>query len=338
MNSNRVMQVRTPGGPLELVERPIPEPPAGHVRIRVQACGICHSDSLTVENHWPGITFPRVPGHEIAGVVDALGADVTTFALGDRVGMGWHGGHDGTCDSCRRGDFITCGALQIPGITFDGGYADYAIAPIGALARIPAELSAAEASSLMCAGVTTYNALRHSGAKPGDLVAILGIGGLGHLAVQYAHAMGFATVAIARGADKGPLATSLGAKHYIDSTSQNVAEELQKLGGAKLVLATVTDAGAMAATIGGLGIDGKLLVVGVSMDPIPVPPIALIGARRSVAGWPSGVAPDSEDTMAFSVLADVRAQIETMPLERAQEAYEKMMSGKARFRMVLVTE
>ncbi len=337
MSINRVMQVTTPGAPLELHERPIPEPPAGHVRIRVEACGICHSDAFTVENHWPGIQFPRVPGHEIAGRVDALGAGVTTFALGDRVGMGWHGGHDGTCDSCRRGDFITCPSLQVPGISFDGGYADYALAPIGALARIPDELSAAEAATLMCAGVTTFNALRNSTARAGDVVAILGIGGLGHLGVQYAAKMGFHTVAIARGAEKGTLATALGAHAYIDSTTQNVADELQKLGGAKIVLATVTDASAMAATIGGLAIDGTLLIVGATPESVPVPPITLLGARRHVAGWPSGIAPDSEDTMRFSALTGVRASIETMPLERANEAYAKMMSGKARFRMVLVT-
>lgn len=330
----RAMQVVTPGK-LEAVELPLPEPGPGEVRLRVEACGICHSDMFTVENHWPGITFPRAPGHEIAGVVDAVGTGVTTVAPGARVGVGWHGGHDGTCVACRRGDFVACVALQVPGIAYDGGYGEYVIAPANVLAAIPDELSFAEAAPLLCAGITTYNALRHSRARAGDVVAVLGIGGLGHLGVQFAAKMGFATVAIARGAGKEALARKLGAIDYIDSERDDVAARLQARGGASVVLATATSSAAMEQTIGGLAVDGELLIVGASPEPLGVSPIALIGGRRSVKGWPSGVAADSEDTMRFCVLSGVRPMIETMPLSRAQEAYDKMMRGEARFRMVL---
>jgi D-arabinose 1-dehydrogenase-like Zn-dependent alcohol dehydrogenase len=339
MAKMRAVQVPHPNGPFELVERDIPEPGAGSVRIKVQACGICHSDSLTKEGTWPGIDYPRVPGHEVAGLIDAAGPGVTGWETGQRVGVGWHGGHCGYCDSCRRGDFITCqNAFQVPGISYDGGYADYMVAPAAALALIPPELSAIEAGPLMDAGITTFNALRHSGAKPGDVVAILGIGGLGHLAVQFAAKMGFATVAIARGQDKGPLAKQLGAIHYIDSTSEDVPAALGKLGGARIILATVTSSKAMAAVLGGLGVSGKLVIVGVGDEPLEVPPVALIMKRLSITGWPSGRSIDSEDTLAFCVLTGIRSMNEVYPLERAAEAYERMMSGKARFRVVLATE
>jgi D-arabinose 1-dehydrogenase-like Zn-dependent alcohol dehydrogenase len=331
----KVAQVTKPNTPLELVERDIPEPKAREVRIKVQACGVCHSDSFTVTGGWPGIKYPRVPGHEVIGIIDAAAADVPDWKVGMRVGVGWHGGHCGHCTSCRRGDFITCKEGKVPGISYDGGYAEYMIAPFEALASVPDDLTSEDAAPLLCAGITTFNALRHSGAGPGELVAILGIGGLGHLGVQYATKMGFKTVAIARGADKGALAKKLGAHVYIDSTSQNPAEELSKLGGAKLILATVTDSKTMTSVIGGLGIDGKLLAVGASGEPIEVSPVQLIGPRRSIAGWPSGTSSDSEDTLKFSVLANVRPMIETFPLSKADEAYQHMMSGKARFRVVV---
>jgi D-arabinose 1-dehydrogenase-like Zn-dependent alcohol dehydrogenase len=318
-----------------MVERDVPTPASRQVRIKVEACGICHSDSFTKMGAFPGIQFPRVPGHEVVGILDAVGSDVPEWRVGERVGVGWHGGHCGHCTSCRKGDFITCSTGQIPGISYDGGYAEYMIAPFEALAAIPNELSSAEAAPLLCAGITTFNALRHSGAVPGDLVGVLGIGGLGHLGVQFAVKMGYHTVAVARGTDKEPLARRLGAQHYIDSTKQNVAQELTKLGGARVILATLTDAKSMSDAVGGLGVDGKLMVIGASMQPIEVPPLALISSRRSIAGWPSGTASDSEDTMDFSVLSQIRPLIETYPLERASEAYERMMSGKARFRVVL---
>jgi D-arabinose 1-dehydrogenase-like Zn-dependent alcohol dehydrogenase len=337
MSRMRVVQVPRPNGPFELVERDLPEAGAGSVRIKISACGICHSDSYTKEGTFPGIQYPRVPGHEIAGTVDAIGTGVPGWSAGQRVGVGWHGGHCGYCDSCRRGDFVTCQiARQVPGITYDGGYADYMIAPAEALALIPDELSAVEAGPLMCAGITTFNSLRHSGARPGDVVAVLGIGGLGHLGVQFAAKMGFRTVAIARGADKEPLAKQLGARHYIDSQTQDPAKELIKLGGAKVILATATSGKAMGAAIGGLGIDGKMIIVGAA-DPMEVPPLLLIGGRRSVTGWPSGRSIDSQDTLRFSALTGVRSMNEVFPLERAAEAYEHMMSGKARFRVVLTT-
>ena len=336
MTKMRVVQVTGPNRPLELVERDIPEPAAGQVRVRVQACGVCHSDAFTKEGTFPGLAYPRVPGHEVAGVVDALGpSGAAPWSVGQRVGVGWHGGHCGHCDRCRRGDFVTCRRAQIPGITFDGGYAEYMIAPAQALASIPDELGDAEAGPLLCAGITTFNALRHSGARAGDLVGVLGIGGLGHLGVQFAARMGFETVAIARGRDKEPLARKLGANHYIDSREEDVAARLGELGGASVVLATVTSAKAMSAVIDGLAVGGKLLVVGAAPEPIEVSPFQLIGGRRSVQGWPSGVAADSDDTLAFSALAGVRPMIETYPLERAAEAYARMMSGEARFRVVL---
>jgi D-arabinose 1-dehydrogenase-like Zn-dependent alcohol dehydrogenase len=331
----KVVQVSKPNGGLEVVDRDIPDPKARQVRIKVQACGICHSDMFTVTGAFSGIQYPRVPGHEVVGVVDAVGSDVPDWKPGVRAGVGWHGGHCGHCNSCRGGDFITCAQGQIPGISYDGGYAEYMIAPFEALASIPDDLASEDAAPLLCAGITTFNALRHSGAQAGDLVAVLGIGGLGHLGVQFASKMGFRTVAIARGADKGPLAKKLGAHIYIDSTAQKVAEELTALGGAKVILATVTDASSMSSVIAGLGIDGKLVVVGASGEPIEVPPLLLIGARRSITGWPSGTALDSEDTLNFSVLSNVRPMIETYPLEKAAEAYQRMMSGKARFRVVL---
>jgi D-arabinose 1-dehydrogenase-like Zn-dependent alcohol dehydrogenase len=307
------------------------------VRIKVSACGICHSDSFTKEGTFPGVQYPRVPGHEVAGIIDALGPGVVGWAAGQRVGVGWHGGHCGYCESCRRGDFVTCQtAAQVPGITYDGGYADYMIAPAVALALIPDALAAAEAGPLMCAGITTFNALRHSGAQPGDVVAILGIGGLGHLGVQFAAKMGFKTIAIARGADKAPLAKQLGAWQYIDSQAQEPAAELRKLGGAKVILATATSGKALSAALGGLGVDGKMIIVGAA-DPLEVSPLLLIGGRRSVMGWPSGSSIDSQDALRFSALTGVRSMNEVFPLERAAEAYERMMSGKARFRVVLTT-
>src|SRR3954470_19855334 len=336
MAAMRVAQVSRPGGPLEFVERPIPDPGPGSVRIKVQACGVCHSDVFTKEGQWPGITFPRVPGHEVVGVIDAVGKDVPgRWQAGQRVGVGWHAWHCLSCDNCRRGDFFACQTgAQVTGISFDGGYADYLVAPATALARVPAELPAPDAAPLMCAGVTTFNALRNSGARPGDLVAVLGLGGLGHLGVQYAARMGFVTVGIARGADKEPLARKLGAAHYIDSQSADPAAALMKLGGAKVVLATATAGAAMAATIGGLAPLGKLLVLGAA-DPMQVNPVLLLLTRRSIEGWYSGTSIDSQDTLSFSVQSGVRSMNETYPLERAAEAYDRMMRGKARFRAVL---
>lgn len=332
----RVVQVSGPNGSFQSVECDIPKPTPGTVRVRVEACGVCHSDALTKEGGWPGILYPRVPGHEIAGRVDAIGDAVSGWQPGDRVGVGWHGGHCGHCDSCRRGDFVTCQvALQIPGITYDGGYAEYVVVPAAALARIPDELSAVEAAPLMCAGVTTFNSLRNSGARAGDVVAVLGIGGLGHLAVQFAARMGFDTVAIARGADKAALAERLGARAYIDSAAQDPAAELQRMGGAKVILATVTSGTAMSAALGGLGVNGRFVILGAASEPLQVPGVPLLMGRRSVVGWPSGSSIDSQDTLAFSVLTGVRSMNETFPLARAAEAFEHMMSGKARFRAVL---
>lgn len=337
MAKMRVVQVSRKGGAFELVERDLPEPGHGEVRVKVQACGVCHSDSIAKEGLFPNVPFPIVPGHEIAGVIDAVGPGVIGWAAGTRVGVGWFGGHCGRCEPCRRGDLVDCRNLRTPGITYDGGYAEAMIAPADALALIPDDMSAEDAAPLLCAGVTTYNALRESGARPGDTVAILGIGGLGHLGVQFAAKMGFRTVAIARGRDKEPLARQLGAHVYLDSQTQDVAAELTRLGGAKVVLATVTSGAAMSAVIPGLAVRGKLVVVGVGMDPIEVSPLDLIGGSRSVVGHASGASIDSQDTLAFSALAGVRPMIETMPLERAAEAYEKMMGNKARFRMVLTT-
>jgi D-arabinose 1-dehydrogenase-like Zn-dependent alcohol dehydrogenase len=336
MSKMRVVQVTRANGTFEIVEREIPQPAAGLVRVKVEACGICHSDAMTKEGLLPGIQYPRVPGHEIAGVIDAVGAGVAGWAKGQRVGVGWHGGHCGYCDSCRRGDFVTCQvAFQIPGISYDGGYAEYMIAPAGALALIPDGLSPIDAAPLMCAGVTTFNPLRNSGARPGDLVAILGIGGLGHLGIQFAAKMGFKTVALARGKDKEPLAKKLGATSYIDTNNQDAAAELVKLGGAKVILATATSGKAMSAVLGGLGVNGKLIILGAAAEPLQVPGIPLLMGRRSILGWPSGSSIDSQDTLAFSAQSGVRSMNEVFPLERAAEAYDHMMSGKARFRAVL---
>src|SRR6266487_2121619 len=334
-NKMRVVQVPRAGGPLELVERDIPEPQPGWVRIKVDACGICHSDSLIKEGLWPGIQYPRVPGHEVIGVVDAVGERVKPWKNGQRVGIGWHGGNCGYCDHCRRGEFFACEiALLTTGISFDGGYAEYMLAPAEALARVPDGLSAADGAPLMCAGVTTFNALRNSGARAGDVVAVLGIGGLGHLGVQFAAKMGFKTVAIARGKDKEAFAKQLGAHHYIDSRASDPAAELNKLGGANVVIATVTNAEAMASVVGGLAPNGVLMVIGAA-GPLSVDPILLISGSRSVKGWYSGTAIDSQDTLNFSTLNTVHSMNEVFPLERAAEAYDCMMSGKARFRVVL---
>ena len=331
----RAVQVSRPGGEFELVERDIPEPEPGWVRIKVEACGICHSDSLIKEGHWPQIQYPRVPGHEVIGVVDLVGERVKPWKRGQRVGVGWHGGNCGYCDHCRRGEFFACEiALLTTGISFDGGYAEYMTAPAEALAAVPEELSAVDGAPLMCAGVTTFNALRNSGARSGDVVAVLGIGGLGHLGVQFAARMVFDTVAIARGKDKEAFAKQLGAQHYIDSRVSDPAAELNKLGGAKVVIATVTNAEAMTAVLGGLAPNGVLMVIGAA-GPLSVDPILLITGCRSVKGWYSGTAIDSQDTLNFSVSSGVQSMNEIFSLERAAEAYERMMSGKARFRVVL---
>ena len=334
----RAARVSSPAEPrLNLVDVPIPQPGRGEVLIKTGACGICHSDFFVLHNAFPGITYPRIPGHEIAGTIAAVGDDVTGFAAGDRVGVGWFGGYDGTCDRCRRGDFFTCRNQRIPGMAYDGGYAQYTIAPQGAVAHIPDGLTLEEAAPLMCAGITTFNALRHSEARAGDLVAVLGIGGLGHLGVQFAKKMGFETVAIARGEDKAKLAIDLGAHHYIDSKKDDVTAKLLGLGGAKVVLSTVTSADAMLPVLDGLGIDGQLIVLGAAPEPLPVQTVHMIGGRHSIKGWPSGTCVDSEDTMKFAVLTGVRPMIETLPLERAQEAFDRMISGEARFRVVLTT-
>jgi D-arabinose 1-dehydrogenase-like Zn-dependent alcohol dehydrogenase len=330
----RVVQVARAKGEFETVDRTIPDPGPGAVRIKVEACGICHSDSAVKNGAWPGISYPRVPGHEVAGTVDAVGRGVANFREGQRVGVGWHGGYCGVCDNCRRGDFFACVTGQVTGITFDGGYAEYLVAPASAVALMPADLSPVEAAPLMCAGVTTFNALRNSGARPGDVVAIHGLGGLGHLGVQYAAKMGFRTVGIARGSDKEPLARQLGASIYIDSQATDPSAELQKLGGAKVILATVTDGNAMGAVQGGLAINGTLLVVG-AVPSLRVSPVFLLSGCRSVKGWYSGTATDSQDTVNFSAFAGVRPMIETYTLDRAAEAYDRMMSGQARFRVVL---
>jgi len=333
----KAAQISKPGGKWELVEREIPQPGAGQVRVKVEACGICHSDVLVKEGQWPGLQFPRVPGHEIAGRIDALGSGVTGWVSGQRVGVGWHGGHCFHCEQCRRGDFAMCINRKITGVDFDGGYADYMIAPAAALAAIPDELPAQEAGPFMCAGVTVFNALRNCGARSGDVVAVHGIGGLGHLGVQYARQMGFMTVAVGRGKDKEPLARKLGAHRYIDSDAGDAAAELQKLGGARVILATAPNAKAISALVDGLSVDGKLLVPAAAAEPLAVNVISLIMGRRSVAGWYSGTAMDSQETLRFSALSGVHPMTETFPLERVAEAYERMTSGKARFRAVLTT-
>ena len=331
----RVVQVPAAGADLQIVEREIPEPGAGHVRVRVQACGICHSDVLTKEGHWPGIQYPRVPGHEVAGMIDALGSGVSGWSRGQRVGIGWHGGHDNTCPECRRGDFRNCRNLMVAGISYDGGYQEYMIAPVEALAAIPGSLNAAEAAPLLCAGITTYNALRHSGAYPGDLVAVLGVGGLGHLGVQFASKSGYRVAAIGRGPGDASLAKKLGASFYIDNSAERASEALRRQGGAQVILATAPSSKAMSEVIDGLAPNGRLIVLGAAAEPIEVTPLQLITGSRTVQGWASGTPADSEDTLRFAELSGVRPMIETYPLEKAAEAYGRMMSGKAEFRVVL---
>ena len=331
----KVAQVPKAGGDFEIVEREIPKPGPGQVRIKVQACGVCHSDVLTKEGLWPGIQYPRVPGHEVAGIVDEVGAGVTEWKTGQRAGVGWHGGHDGTCLACRRGDFGNCQNMKIAGISYDGGYQQYMVAPVEALAAIPESLSDVEAAPLLCAGITTYNALRHSGAMPGDLVAVQGIGGLGHLGIQFASKFGYKVAAIGRGSENASLARKLGASVYIDSKATNAAEALQKLGGAQVILATAPNSKAMSELINGLGPKGKLMVIGAAFDPIEVTPVQLINGSRTIQGWASGTPTDAEDTLRFAELTGVRPMIETYPLEKAAEAYARMMSGSAQFRVVL---
>jgi D-arabinose 1-dehydrogenase-like Zn-dependent alcohol dehydrogenase len=333
----RYVEVEKSGTPPKMVTREVPEPRAGEVRVRVEACGICHSDSVTVDGLFPFISYPRVPGHEIVGKVDTVGDGVPQWKPGQRVGIGWYGGHCRRCEPCRRGDLVACQNLLIPGISYDGGYADYVVAPAEALAAIPDSMKSVDAAPLLCAGITTFNALRNSGAKPPDLVAILGMGGLGHLGVQYAAKMGFNTVAIARGAGNEQFARELGARHYIDGTSTDVAAALQKLGGAKVILATVTDADAMSAALGGLGYGGNFVILGIPAKPIQAGVLGMVMQRKSIHGWPSGTSIDSEDTLKFSEITGVLPRIEKYPLERAAEGYEHMMSGKARFRVVLET-
>lgn len=332
------MQVTEAGQRPELVERELRSPGRGEVLVRVEACGVCHSDAFTVEGWMPGIEYPRVPGHEIAGRIEAVGEGVVPWTAGQRVGVGWFGGHCGHCDPCRRGDLISCVDGQVPGIAYDGGYADHVVVPQSALASIPDDLAAVDAAPLLCAGITTFNALRDSGARPGDLVAVQGIGGLGHLGVQFSRRMGFETVAIARGTDKEEQARALGAHHYVDSTATDPAEALQALGGAAAILATVTAPDAMSAVVGGLRPRGRMVVVGASADPMQIPPFALIPGSTGVVGHASGTSKDSEDTMRFSVLHEVRPTVETYPLEQAAEGYARMMSGDARFRVVLTME
>ena len=335
MAKMKVAQVAKAGGDFEIVEREIPQPGPGQVRIRVQACGVCHSDVLTKEGGWPGLEYPRVPGHEVAGVIDESGAGVTQWRKGQRVGVGWHGGQDGSCLACRRGDFANCANLKITGLSYDGGYQEYMLAPVEAVARMPESLDAAEAAPLMCAGITTFNALRHSGALPSDLVAVQGIGGLGHLGIQFAQKFGYQVAAVGRGPANAALAKKLGASVYIDSVGSNAAAELQKLGGARVILATAPSSKAMSSLIDGLGMNGKMMVVGATGDPIEVTPVQLIFGMRSIQGWASGIPTDSEDTLRFAELTGVRPMIEKYPLAKAGEAYVRMMSGKAEFRVVL---
>ena len=330
-----VAQISKSGGDFEIVEREVPTPGPGQVRIKVRACGVCHSDIFVKEGLWPGIQYPRVPGHEVAGIIDELGAEVTGWKKGQRVGVGWHGGHDNTCIECRRGRYLYCRNPQVAGITYDGGYQQYMLAPVEALAAIPNILSDAEAGPLLCAGVTTFNALRHSGASPGDLVAVEGVGGLGHLGIQFAHKFGYKVAAIGHGSEHAALAKELGASMYIDSRVTNAAEELQKLGGAQAIVATAPNSKAMSELIDGLGPTGKFVVVGISPDPIAVTPLQLITGERAIQGSAVGTATDSEDTMNFAELTGVRPLIETYPLEKAAEAHARMMSGKAQFRVVL---
>lgn len=331
----KVAQISKPGGDFEIVEREIPKPGAGEVRIKVEACGVCHSDQLTKEGLWPGIQYPRIPGHEVAGRVDEVGEGISAWKVGQRVGVGWHGGHDGTCLACRRGDFGNCQNMKISGISYDGGYQQYMLAPESALTAMPESLTAVEAAPLLCAGITTFNALRHSGAMPGDLVAVQGIGGLGHLGVQFANKFGYKVAAVGRGPENATLAKKLGASLYIDSKATKPAEELQKLGGAQVILATAPNSKAMSELINGLGPNGKLMVVGAAFDAIEVTPIQLISGSRTIQGWASGTPTDAEDTLRFAELSGVRPMIETYPLEKAGEAYARMISGNAQFRVVL---
>jgi D-arabinose 1-dehydrogenase-like Zn-dependent alcohol dehydrogenase len=331
----KAAQVPKPGGDFEIVEREVPNPDAGQVRIKVQACGICHSDAFTKDGSWPGIQYPRVPGHEVVGVVDELGDRVTEWKKGQRVGVGWHGGHDGTCRACQRGDFRNCQNLKVPGISYDGGYQQYMVAPVEAVVAIPESLSDTEAAPLLCAGITMFNSLRHSGALPGDLVAVQGIGGLGHLGIQFANKFGYKVAAIGRGSENAALAKKLGASVHIDSNSTNTTEALQKLGGARVVVATAPNSKAMSELFDGLGPNGKLMAIGAAIDPIEVSPIQLITGSRSIQGWASGTAADEDDTLRFADLCGVRPMIETYPLEKAAEAYARMMSGQAQFRVVL---
>src|SRR6202171_593072 len=335
MSKMKAVQVSKPGGNFELVKRNIPEPTRNQVRIKVEACGICYSDALVKEGHWPGLQYPRVPGHEIAGRIDAVGADVTNWKPGQRVGVGWHGGHDFTCNACRRGDFMNCQNEKITAISHDGGYQEYMVTPAEAVAAIPGDLPAAEAAPLLCAGITLFNALRNSGARAGDLVAVQGIGGLGHLGIQYARQMGFRTVAIGRGKDKEPLAKKLGAHEYVDTSAGAPAEALQKLGGARVILATAPDSKSISALVDGLAGNGKLWVVGADAEALTISPLQIISGRKAIQGWASGTAKDSEDTLRFSSLSGVRPMIERYPLEKAAAAYEQMISGRARFRVVL---
>ena len=331
----KVAQISKPGGDFEIVEREVPEPGPGEVRIKVQACGVCHSDVLTKDGLWPGIQYPRVPGHEVAGVIDEVGDGVTAWKKGQRAGVGWHGGHDGTCRECRRGDFRNCQNLKVCGVSYDGGYEQYMVAPAEAVVSIPDSLTDVDAAPLLCAGITTYNALRHSGAMPGDVVAVQGIGGLGHLGIQFANKFGYRTVAIGRGPGNASLAKKLGAGEYIDSQAGNAVDALQKLGGARVILATAPSSKAMSELIDGLGPNGKLMVIGAAFEPIEVTPLQLITGSRTVQGWASGTPADSEDTLRFAELSGVRAMIETYPLEKAGAAYARMLSGKAEFRVVL---
>ena len=331
----KVAQISKPGADFEIVEREIPEPEAGQVRIKVQACGVCHSDALTKDGLWPGIQYPRVPGHEVAGVVDAVGDGVSEWKKGQRVGVGWHGGHDGTCRECRRGDFRNCQNMKICGISYDGGYQQYMVAPADALVAIPDTLKDTDAGPLLCAGITTYNALRHSGALPGDLVVVQGIGGLGHLGIQFANKFGYKVVAIGRGSENAVLAKKLGASDYIDSQTTNATEWLQKQGGARVILATAPSSKAMTELIDGLGPNGKLMVIGAAFDPIEVTPVQLINGSRAIHGWTAGTPADADDTLRFAELTGVRPMTEIYPLEKAAEAYARMLSGKAEFRVVL---
>ena len=335
MPTMKAMQVSKPNGPFELIEREVPTPGPGQIRVKVEACGVCHSDAIVKGGKFPGLVLPRVPGHEIAGRIDTVAPGVTAWKAGDRVGVGWHGGHCFQCNACRRGLFINCEKAQITGISFDGGYAEYVVVPQAAVARIPTELAAADAGPLLCAGITTYNALRNSGARAGDTVAVQGIGGLGHLGIQYAAKMGFRTVAISRGADKEQLARELGAHEYVDMQKVAAAEGLQKLGGADLVLATAPHSEAIASTLDGLKPRGKLLIVAAPLEPLAVSVLSLFSGK-SVAAWPSGSSIDSEDAMAFAALTGVRPRIETFKLEHAEEAFAKMMENRVRFRAVLV--